>query len=104
MSSNLNIFEQTACLSDEQLLLYVSGKMNAEEKRKAELHLADCDMCADAVEGLQLTHNKNIAAINEKLHSAIDMRLSKTATIIPFYRKYLTTIIDFIMSDSIIIE
>ncbi len=41
------------CLSKEQIELYLSGKTSKELTRQIELHIADCELCGDAVEGIQ---------------------------------------------------
>ncbi|TWV99485.1 anti-sigma factor family protein [Chitinophaga pinensis] len=53
-----DIFTTTACPTQQQLLDYVQGRMTAEEKHEVELHLADCEMCSEAVEGLSAFKEK----------------------------------------------
>jgi len=93
MKEHLNIFTPTDCLSDEQLLHYVAGKMNAFEKRNAELHIADCEMCSDAVDGLMLIEKSKMESIKIKMDKAIDERVSKSAKVIPFYRQHFMAIL-----------
>jgi hypothetical protein len=47
-------FTITACPGSEQLLLYTKGSLGAAEKHRVELHLVDCELCSDAVEGLEM--------------------------------------------------
>ncbi len=49
-----NIFEHTDCISEEMLTKYISNKLSPGEKHEVEKHLIDCEMCSDAVEGLQM--------------------------------------------------
>jgi tetratricopeptide (TPR) repeat protein len=52
--SLLGIFERTGCLSEEALLNYVKDKLSATDKKRAEMHLLDCRLCTDALEGMAL--------------------------------------------------
>lgn len=74
MSKSLNhIFFDTDCPTDDVLLHYVQGKLSSEEKRAVELHIADCEMCSDAVEGLMLMQNpEEIIIIENELNTKID--------------------------------
>lgn len=40
------------CLTQEQLLDYIHNRLSAAEKHAVEEHLAGCDFCSDALEGL----------------------------------------------------
>jgi len=72
-----NIFSETSCPSNEVLLNYVEGKLNAIEKRRLEEHLADCDMCNDEIEGLALLNEPNdIETIVSEINSRIDDKLN----------------------------
>jgi len=46
------------CLTQEQMLNYIDGKLSFEEQHVCEKHMADCDLCADALEGLELVKNR----------------------------------------------
>lgn len=61
MSKADNIFTNTPCLTEEQLLNYVQQKMSSVEMNSAERHLLDCDLCSDAVEGMQLMKDSSKA-------------------------------------------
>jgi tetratricopeptide (TPR) repeat protein len=47
------------CLTQEQMLNYIDGKLSFEEQHVCEKHMADCDLCADALEGLELVKNRD---------------------------------------------
>lgn len=51
----LQIFESSACLKADQMLGYLNGSLFQEELRVVELHLASCNLCQEALEGLE-TH------------------------------------------------
>ena len=54
MKEDLNdIFVVTGqCPAQQQLLNYVQGKLSAAEQHEVEKHVADCELCSDALEGL----------------------------------------------------
>ncbi|MGX5816869.1 anti-sigma factor family protein [Chitinophaga lutea] len=53
-----DIFTETHCPEQSQLLAYVNGTLTPAERHEVELHLQDCGMCAEAVEGLQAITEK----------------------------------------------
>lgn len=55
------LLPQSPCLTEEQLLAYIDGKMSAAEQYEAELHITDCAMCSDAVDGWLLVKNREKA-------------------------------------------
>jgi len=48
------IFAPSGCLEKDTLLDYLAGKTDATQTRAIEMHIADCPLCSDAVEGLSL--------------------------------------------------
>lgn len=48
------IFTPTSCLNKDQLMLYSRNELNAAERHLAEMHLVDCELCSDALEGFAL--------------------------------------------------
>jgi hypothetical protein len=95
MSKVKNIFEHTDCILEEMLMKYVSDKLSPAEKHEVEKHLIDCDMCSDAVEGLQRIGDKkkisNITAeLNQKIQTRIDTNEEKKAGKIIFLQQYRT--------------
>ncbi len=53
MSSDKNIFTHSAHLTPEQMLNYLRHQLTKEETHNVERHLADCDLCSDALDGLR---------------------------------------------------
>jgi anti-sigma factor RsiW len=47
-----DFFTTTDCPPQQQLLDYVQGKLTPEQRHEVELHLTDCELCSEAVEGL----------------------------------------------------
>ncbi|CAL1517546.1 zf-HC2 domain-containing protein [Chitinophaga sp. MM2321] len=59
MNEHFNdIFVTTGCPTQQQLLDYVQGKLTAEEQHEVEMHLADCELCSEAIEGLAAIKDK----------------------------------------------
>ncbi|HAP00959.1 MAG TPA: hypothetical protein DCQ93_03440, partial [Bacteroidetes bacterium] len=63
-------------LSKEDIQHYIEGSLSRSGLRKIEEHLADCDLCSDALEGFRMLStfeqnesvNKISAEINRKVH------------------------------------
>ncbi len=53
-----DIFVATGCPSQQQLLDYVQGRLTPEEQHEVEMHLADCELCSEALEGLSAIQDK----------------------------------------------
>lgn len=49
-----NIFESPECLSQALMMAYANGTASDEEARKVEMHIIDCPLCEDAVDGLMM--------------------------------------------------
>ena len=83
-----NIFAVTDCPSDETLMLYVQQMLSKEKLRAVELHLVDCEMCSDFVEGIRIAGNvttfkNDVAEINRAVEKKITPEDTK---IIPISR------------------
>ncbi|SEW38422.1 Putative zinc-finger [Chitinophaga sp. YR573] len=53
-----DLFTTTQCPSQQQLLDYVQGRLTPEQQHEVEIHLADCELCSEAVEGLATIRQK----------------------------------------------
>lgn len=53
-----DLFTTTQCPSQQQLLDYVQGRLTPEQQHEVEMHLADCELCSEAVEGLATIRQK----------------------------------------------
>lgn len=60
------------CLTEEQLYGYIDGKLSPAAQHAVEKHLLDCDMCSDALEGLQLVKNREKAAFVPPVNASGD--------------------------------
>lgn len=84
------VFQHSVCLSQEVLIRYVKGELNAAEKRSVELHLADCEICFDTVEGLSLVEKERLNNIQQELAGRIQKRIAQDDKIkvIPLYKRW----------------
>jgi hypothetical protein len=53
-----DIFVETSCISQQELLDYLQGKLGPDDRHRVETHLADCEFCSDALEGLSTIPEK----------------------------------------------
>jgi hypothetical protein len=90
MSDSLKykIFDSEGCISEKTMYDYIDGKLAPKEQHLVEKHLLDCDMCSDALEGLQLKHDRGkIEVINSEIRKRVATDRKK---IVPF--KYTTIV------------
>lgn len=89
MKKTNNIFDHTDCISQEMLIKYASGKLAPAEKHGVEKHLADCEMCSDAVEGLAMVGDpKRISKIASELNQKIQNRIERRGGTVIFLQQY----------------
>ena len=67
-----NIFSDSECISEETMYAYMENRLTSQERRIVEVHLASCELCSDALEGLSLVRDKDkirkiVSDINEKI-------------------------------------
>ncbi|MDP1747753.1 MAG: TonB family protein [Bacteroidota bacterium] len=85
------IFIETDCISEQTMFDYIDKKLSAKESHSVEKHLLHCELCSDALEGLELTSNRaRIAAINQKVREYIAPR--KETRLISFNYKLIVSI------------
>lgn len=78
------IFNHSNCLTHSEMSDYISGQISPELKRKVEIHIADCMMCADELEGLSNMKNPNdLEFIVDEINEEIDIQVSNKAVINP---------------------
>jgi len=66
------------CLSQEVMQNYIAGKLSDAQKREVEVHLADCEMCSDELDGfLQIENTKKLNSIVANLNIQIDNKISE---------------------------
>lgn len=69
-----NLYHQQAHLSDAQIQRYVDELCDDKEAFEIERHCLSCDLCNDAVEGLQIMRNRggNYSAVLLDMEAEID--------------------------------
>lgn len=86
------IFIATDCLSEQMMFDYIDHKLNARESHSVEKHLLQCELCSDALEGLELTKNRlRITSINQKISERI-AATGKEAKIVGFNYKLIISL------------
>lgn len=67
-----SIFEEQDCLSENQLMDYLNGRLSEQQMHSVEAHIADCDFCSDALDGLMQVQNKDqIPIIVRQIHNHV---------------------------------
>ncbi|CAN5437385.1 hypothetical protein BH09BAC5_BH09BAC5_26300 [soil metagenome] len=72
------------CLTEAEFFDYIDGKLNAADMYRFEKHILDCEMCSDALEGLEkVSDRKKVAGI-------IAEKIPSETKVIPLHpnRKY----------------
>ncbi|MDO9186891.1 MAG: TonB family protein [Bacteroidia bacterium] len=85
------IFIETDCISEQTMFDYIDKKLSARESHSVEKHLLQCELCSDALEGLELTDSRaRISAINQKVREYIAPK--KDTRLISFNYKLIISI------------
>ncbi len=88
-SLKYKIFLETDCIPEETMFDYIDKKLSAKECHSLEKHLLQCDLCSDAMEGLELTKNRErITAINQKINERIAAPEKETKVIVFYYKLF----------------
>ncbi len=53
-----HLFSDSECLTEKQMFDYIDHKLPVKERHHVEKHLLGCDMCSDAMEGLEMVKNR----------------------------------------------
>ena len=78
MKTQILYTTESECLAEQELLRYAEGSADAALTRKVELHLSDCMMCSDALEGIQNADNQQFTEANESIKSKIKEKSAPT--------------------------
>lgn len=74
----------SGCLTEEQLLLYIKNELSPSERREAELHITDCELCSDALEGLKLIkNNDHTSALLSDIKHQVNKKLERKVRALP---------------------
>ncbi len=97
------MFNHGSCLTPSEIEQYVSGSLNEKEKRSVELHIADCMLCSDAIEGFALLSDKNnlpfiVAELNKNVDNKIKKMSPAQAPIIKIFgKRFLSIAASFVL-------
>jgi len=73
-----DIMSDGPCLSREEMLQYLNGTLSDSEQHRVESHLLECELCADAMMGLEgMADRSQLTNIDDQLHSEIDELLKR---------------------------
>jgi TolA-binding protein len=65
---HIDLFNRSGCISQDGMIKYLNDTLASEERHIVEMHLLDCELCADATEGLSsLDEEKRKSLINKDL-------------------------------------
>ncbi|HLC82649.1 MAG TPA: zf-HC2 domain-containing protein, partial [Bacteroidia bacterium] len=76
MSNHLKhkIYSPGDCLSEKMLFDYIDNKLSQKERHVVEKHLLDCEMCSDALEGLEMVTDRNrISVIKDAINKKVTL-------------------------------
>lgn len=66
------------CLTDDEIMRYVTGKMSRSEQFNVERHLVECDLCRDAVEGAgrlpQADLERHASSLSRRFHDRLQTK------------------------------
>jgi Flp pilus assembly protein TadD len=66
------IFNISGCLNDGAIREYIAGKLPPDAVREIEMHLSDCPLCSDAVEGyLAMAPGTDVNAVLEEVRTEL---------------------------------
>lgn len=81
MKQNILYPSEVDCLQEQELLQYAEGSADAVLVRRVELHVSDCMLCSDVLEGLQTIDNQSFIEINKNIKSKIKDKYAPAKTI-----------------------
>lgn len=83
----------TDCLSEKMLFDYIDNKLTPKEQHVVEKHLLDCELCSDALEGLEITKDRSrIKLINDIINKRLSSSSEKEVRVISFNYKLAVSI------------
>jgi hypothetical protein len=79
------IYSSTECLSEQTMFDYIDNRLSPKERHIAEKHMLDCELCADAIEGLEMVSDRTrISVINKTINEFITPIAEKETKIVSF--------------------
>lgn len=91
MNENLHtrFTHESDCLCEQEMFDYVDNKLPSLHMNRVEKHLLDCEMCADAVEGLSILQNRNkLGETRDLIKLKVKAGNAKEAKIISLWKEH----------------
>ena len=82
-----NMMQEQACLPRNEMQDYLADRLAGSRLRQVELHLADCELCSDAIDGLKLLTEAETNESLVKIDNRIGRKLKDTPLIIVLVRR-----------------
>ncbi|MCX6296931.1 MAG: energy transducer TonB [Bacteroidetes bacterium] len=87
------IYSSTDCLSEKVLFDYIDNNLSQKERHTVEKHLLDCELCSDALEGLESLKDRNrITQIKDTINKRIIETADKDAKVISINYKIIFSV------------
>jgi hypothetical protein len=83
------IYSTSECLSEKMLFDYIDNKLSQKNRHLIEKHLLDCELCSDALEGLELVKDRaRIGVIKDTINKRlISTEIKQESKVISFNYK-----------------
>lgn len=82
-----NMMQEQTCLTRNEMQDYLADRLAGSRLRQVELHLADCELCSDAIDGLKLLTEAETNESLVKIDNRIGRKLKDTPLIIVLVRR-----------------
>lgn len=84
-NKHIDLFTTSGCLTSDALKMYSTDQLTNLQKEEVDNHLESCELCSDALEGIQLLSDpqkldKIVSEINENLKSNLAHKQTKKDT------------------------
>ena len=84
-----DIFQETTCLTHDQLKAYLKKQVTGRERFNIENHLIECELCNDALEGLNISESEKVTkqdlkSLKNALHSRFMIKSTKNIAWKPY--------------------
>jgi periplasmic protein TonB len=88
------IYSSSDCFSEKMLFDYIDNKLSQENRHLIEKHLLDCELCSDALEGLELVKDRaRIGVIKDTINKRlISTEIKQEPKVISFNYKLVFSI------------
>ncbi len=82
-----NIMQEQLCLSRNEMQDYLADRLAGNRLRRVELHLVDCELCTEAIDGLRLLSETETNESLVKIDNRISRRLKENPVLIMMMKR-----------------